>query len=207
MPIELGSFDVIISIGDETLTIRSSRSDGYASIVDSEQRAKLFGRIGTLEQDNIRLRGMLGVERQRVDCLWRSMSYHLVKANVATDALSRKERAKPPRVGALVMTINSNLPPQIHEAQVEALKKENVKDENLHGTDKDFEIRLDKTLGIRRRNWLSHCRDLRKLIMHGSHKNLTFSSTLDRIRYIIILSSCIDGPTWKQASLPVSTSD
>ncbi|GJT14515.1 hypothetical protein Tco_0861557 [Tanacetum coccineum] len=39
------------------------------------------------------------------------------------------------------MTINSNLPPQIHEAQVEALKKENVKDENLHGMDKDFETR------------------------------------------------------------------
>ncbi|GKB68156.1 hypothetical protein Tco_0929568, partial [Tanacetum coccineum] len=53
--------------------------------------------------------------------------------NVATDALSRKERAKPLRVGALVMTINSNLLPQIHEAQVEALKKENIKDENLHG--------------------------------------------------------------------------
>ncbi|GJZ11538.1 hypothetical protein Tco_0546297 [Tanacetum coccineum] len=48
------------------------------------------------------------------------------------DALSKKERAKPLRVGALVMTINSNLPPQIHKAQVEALKKENVKDENLH---------------------------------------------------------------------------
>ncbi|GJU35213.1 hypothetical protein Tco_1183567 [Tanacetum coccineum] len=35
-------------------------------------------------------------------------------------------------MGALVMTINSNLSPQIHEAQVEALKKENVKNENLH---------------------------------------------------------------------------
>ncbi|GJZ62827.1 hypothetical protein Tco_0619248 [Tanacetum coccineum] len=123
---------VRIPLSDETLTIRSNRSDGYASIVASEQRAELFGRIGTLERDNMRLRGMLGVERQRVDRLWRSMSYHLVKENVAADALSRKERAKPPRVGALVMTINSNLPPQIHEAQVEDLKKENVKDENLH---------------------------------------------------------------------------
>nr|GEX76900.1 putative reverse transcriptase domain-containing protein [Tanacetum cinerariifolium] len=42
------------------------------------------------------------------------------------------ERAKPLRVRALVMTINSNLPPKIHKAQVESLKKENVKDENLH---------------------------------------------------------------------------
>nr|GEY56599.1 putative reverse transcriptase domain-containing protein [Tanacetum cinerariifolium] len=30
------------------------------------------------------------------------------------------------------MTINSNIPPKIHKAQVESLKKENVKDENLH---------------------------------------------------------------------------
>nr|GEU48218.1 putative reverse transcriptase domain-containing protein [Tanacetum cinerariifolium] len=37
------------------------------------------------------------------------------------------------RMGALVMTINSSLPLQIHKAQVEVLKKENVKDENLHG--------------------------------------------------------------------------
>ncbi|GJW20087.1 RNA-directed DNA polymerase, eukaryota [Tanacetum coccineum] len=57
--------------------------------------------------------------------------YHPGKASVAADALSRNEQAKPLRVRALVITINSNLPPRIHETQVEALKKENVKDENL----------------------------------------------------------------------------
>ncbi|GKG00736.1 hypothetical protein Tco_0302426 [Tanacetum coccineum] len=66
---------VHISLGDETLTIRSNRSGGFASIVASEQRVELFGRIDTLELDNMRLRDMLGVERQRVDRLWRSMSY------------------------------------------------------------------------------------------------------------------------------------
>ncbi|GKF40744.1 hypothetical protein Tco_0124086, partial [Tanacetum coccineum] len=59
---------------DETLTIRSNKSDGYASIVASELRVELFGRIGTLERDNMRLGGMLGVERHRVDRLRRSMS-------------------------------------------------------------------------------------------------------------------------------------
>ncbi|GJU81493.1 hypothetical protein Tco_1283858 [Tanacetum coccineum] len=39
----------------------------------------------------------------------------------------------------------------IHEAQVEALKKGNVKDENRHAMDKEFENRLDGTLCIRRR--------------------------------------------------------
>nr|GEW39444.1 putative reverse transcriptase domain-containing protein [Tanacetum cinerariifolium] len=42
--------------GDETLTIRSNRSDGYASIIASDQRAELLNRIGTLERDNMRLR-------------------------------------------------------------------------------------------------------------------------------------------------------
>ncbi|GJV83343.1 hypothetical protein Tco_1523241 [Tanacetum coccineum] len=46
------------------------------------------------------------------------------------------------------MTINSNLPLQIHEAQVEAFEKDNVKDENLHGMDKEFETRLDEALYI-----------------------------------------------------------
>ncbi|GJW07173.1 hypothetical protein Tco_1569596 [Tanacetum coccineum] len=54
--------------------IQGNRSNGYASIVASKQRAELFDRIGTLKRDNMRLRGMLGVERQRVDRLQRSMS-------------------------------------------------------------------------------------------------------------------------------------
>ncbi|GJZ47348.1 hypothetical protein Tco_0601180 [Tanacetum coccineum] len=52
------------------------------------------------------------------------------------------------------MTINSNIPPQIHKTQVESLKTENIKDENLHGIDNEFENRLDGTLYIRRRSRL-----------------------------------------------------
>ncbi|GJS24667.1 hypothetical protein Tco_0453299 [Tanacetum coccineum] len=39
------------------------------------------------------------------------------------------------------MTINSNLPSQIRDAQVEALKEENVKDENLCGMDKETQFK------------------------------------------------------------------
>ncbi|GJW01999.1 putative reverse transcriptase domain-containing protein [Tanacetum coccineum] len=46
------------------------------------------------------------------------------KANVVADALSRKERIKPLRVQALVMTIGLDLPKQILEAQSKARKPE-----------------------------------------------------------------------------------
>ncbi|GKB27350.1 retrotransposon protein, putative, ty3-gypsy subclass [Tanacetum coccineum] len=47
------------------------------------------------------------------DC---KIRYHPGKANVVTDALSRKEQIKPLRVKSLVMTIHPNLPSQILKA-------------------------------------------------------------------------------------------
>ncbi|GJY08207.1 hypothetical protein Tco_0375261 [Tanacetum coccineum] len=64
------------------------------------------------------------------DC---EIRYHLGKANVVADALSRKGRNKPLRVRALVMTIGLNLPKQILEAQIEAQKLENFKTEDVGG--------------------------------------------------------------------------
>ncbi|GJV48760.1 putative reverse transcriptase domain-containing protein [Tanacetum coccineum] len=56
--------------------------------------------------------------------------YHPGKANVVTDALIRKERSRPLRVQALVMTMGLNLPNKILEAQTEALKPENLSAED-----------------------------------------------------------------------------
>ncbi|GJV46646.1 hypothetical protein Tco_1431182 [Tanacetum coccineum] len=89
-----------------------------------------------LERDNVRLRGMLGVERQRVNCLRRSMSY-----------------------------AQRDLYYEDAEGE-EAFEEENVKDENLHGMDKEFETRLDGTLGIRSRSWLPRFRELREMTIH-----------------------------------------
>nr|GEW88271.1 hypothetical protein [Tanacetum cinerariifolium] len=54
-----------------------------------------------------------------------------LKANVVADALSLKERIKPLRVYALVMTIGLDLLRQILEAQIEAMKPENLKSKDV----------------------------------------------------------------------------
>ncbi|GJX34410.1 putative reverse transcriptase domain-containing protein [Tanacetum coccineum] len=64
------------------------------------------------------------------DC---EIRYHPGKANVVADALCRKERIKPLRVRALVMTLHPKLPSQILEAQTEAIMEENIKVEDLRG--------------------------------------------------------------------------
>nr|GEV93012.1 reverse transcriptase domain-containing protein [Tanacetum cinerariifolium] len=107
------------------------------------------------------------------DC---ELRYHPRKANVVADALSQKRiiksrRVKPLRVRSLIMTIYSNLPSQILEAQTEVLKEENVQAENLRGMEKAFEIRTDGTRWIKNRSWLPLFGNLRDLIMHESHKS------------------------------------
>nr|GFC98264.1 reverse transcriptase domain-containing protein [Tanacetum cinerariifolium] len=55
------------------------------------------------------------------------------KANISADALSRKERSRPLRVRALVITMGLNLPKKILKAQTEALKPANLSAEDVGG--------------------------------------------------------------------------
>ncbi|GJS65188.1 putative reverse transcriptase domain-containing protein [Tanacetum coccineum] len=102
------------------------------------------------------------------DC---KIRYHPRKANVVADALSRKERIKPLRVRALVLTIGLNLPVQILNAQVEARKEENYGTEDLCGMIKKLEPRVDGTLCLNGRCWIPCFGDIRELIMNESHKS------------------------------------
>ncbi|GKE52906.1 hypothetical protein Tco_1488062, partial [Tanacetum coccineum] len=97
--------------------------------------------------------------------------------NVVADALSRKERIKPLRVRALVMTIGLDLAKQILIAQSKAQKPENLKNEDVGGMirkdilKEKLEPRADGTLCLNGRSWLSCYGDLRTVIMHESHKS------------------------------------
>nr|GEX21262.1 hypothetical protein [Tanacetum cinerariifolium] len=99
------------------------------------------------------------------------------KANVVADALSRKERIEPLRVRALVMTVGLDLPKQILEAQIEALKPENLENEDVGGMirkdipKEKLEPRTDGTLCLNGRSRLPCYGDLRSVIMHESHKS------------------------------------
>nr|GEU98415.1 putative reverse transcriptase domain-containing protein [Tanacetum cinerariifolium] len=97
--------------------------------------------------------------------------YHPRKTNVVADALSQKERSKPLRVRALVMTIGLNLPKKILSAQSEAMKEENFINEDLHGMINKLELRADEMLCSNNRSWISCFGDLRALIMYESHKS------------------------------------
>ncbi|GKE05256.1 putative reverse transcriptase domain-containing protein, partial [Tanacetum coccineum] len=124
--------------------------------------------------------------------IWRHYLYG-TKCTVFTDHKSlqhilnpkepnmRKERIKPLRVRALVMTIGLDLPKQILNAHTEARKSENIKNKDVGGMlienakypkairMEKLEPRTDGTLCLNGRSWLPCYDDLRTVIMHESH--------------------------------------
>ncbi|GJZ27516.1 putative reverse transcriptase domain-containing protein [Tanacetum coccineum] len=96
---------------------------------------------------------------------------------VEHEATALKERPKPLRVRALVITIGLNLPKKILEAQTEALKPENLSVEDVVGMlrkdlpKEKLEPHTDRTLSLNNRSWVPCFGDLRTLIMHESHKS------------------------------------
>nr|GFD26633.1 putative reverse transcriptase domain-containing protein [Tanacetum cinerariifolium] len=81
-----------------------------------------------LDQKELNVRQRCWIELlSDYDC---EIRYHPGKGNVVADSLSRKDR-EPLRVRSLVMMVHTNLLEKILEAQIEAMKEEIVKAENL----------------------------------------------------------------------------
>ncbi|GKC23413.1 putative reverse transcriptase domain-containing protein [Tanacetum coccineum] len=97
--------------------------------------------LGAVKELNMRQRRWIEL-LSNYNC---EIRYHPGKANVMADALSRKEREKPIRVRALVMIVYPDLTERILRAQIEAMKEERVKVENLGRLiNPIFEIRSDR---------------------------------------------------------------
>nr|GEV54086.1 putative reverse transcriptase domain-containing protein [Tanacetum cinerariifolium] len=90
---------------------------------------KILQHILDQKELNIRQRHWLELLSD-YDC---EIRYHPGKANIVADALSRKELVNPLRVRALVMTICLDLPKQILNAQIKAMKPKNFKAEDVGG--------------------------------------------------------------------------
>nr|GEX90484.1 hypothetical protein [Tanacetum cinerariifolium] len=59
----------------------------------------------------------------------------------------------------------------ILNAQAEAMKEENVREENLCGMNKEFDTRAGEMLCIKKRSWVPRFRGLKDLIMNDSYKS------------------------------------
>nr|GEV30819.1 putative reverse transcriptase domain-containing protein [Tanacetum cinerariifolium] len=97
------------------------------------------------------------------------IKYHLGKANVVADALSRKERLKPRRVRAMSMTIQSGLKAKILEAQGEAYKDLKAPAEWLRGLETHFKRWDDGEIYFFDRIWIPSVGGIRKLIIDEAH--------------------------------------
>ncbi|GKA75568.1 hypothetical protein Tco_0781946 [Tanacetum coccineum] len=95
--------------------------------------------------------------------------YHLGKANVVADALSKKEWMKPRRARAMSMIIHSSIKAKILQAQSEASKDVNTLAEILRGLDKQFERKEDGRLYFVKRIWVPAYGNLRTLVMTKAH--------------------------------------
>ncbi|GKA68656.1 putative reverse transcriptase domain-containing protein [Tanacetum coccineum] len=132
-----------------------------------------------------------------------SYATHDLELGAVVFALSQKERNKPLRVRALMMTVHNDLPKKIREAQKEAMKRKNVRAKNLRRLIKQiFKFCPDGTRCFGNHVLLPRFGGLRDLVMHESHNNALGYSTLPcnpdlGLLLIVVMSSASFAVTYK----------
>ncbi|XP_071688109.1 uncharacterized protein [Rutidosis leptorrhynchoides] len=177
-------------------------------------RHYLYGTKCTIFTDHKSLQHILNQkqlnmrQRRRVellndyDC---DIRYHPGKANVVANALIQKERAKPLRVRALNLIVHTNLTTQIRDAQLEALKEENKKEESLRGLDKQFEIKGDGTCYFSRRIWVPKIGEVRKNVLDEAHKTRFWKSLQEAFGMQLDMSTAYHPQTDGQSERTIQT--
>ena len=118
---------------------------------------------------------MIGTQQQRrwiellnhYDC---DLKYTLAIGNVVADALSRKVRMKAVRSLVMNVIIRTNLINQIREAQLEAIKEENVKEEAFRGTGKELVLKDNGARYFKDRLWVPRYGNFRQSVLSEAHK-------------------------------------
>ncbi|GKD22764.1 putative reverse transcriptase domain-containing protein, partial [Tanacetum coccineum] len=123
-----------LELGAVVFTLRSWRHYLYGTkcVVFTDHKSLQY----ILDQKELNLR-----QRRWIELLSDydyEIRYHPRKANVVADALSRKERDRPLRVRALMMTVHNDLPKQIREARERAMKGNNILITSLMPTDPEI---------------------------------------------------------------------
>nr|GEW41990.1 putative reverse transcriptase domain-containing protein [Tanacetum cinerariifolium] len=101
------------------------------------------------------------------DC---EIRYHLGKANVVADALSKKEVLKPIRVSAMRIDVKVDLIDQIIVAQNKALEEVNVRKEIILGKVKLLQQSEDGLHRLNDRIWIP--KELQNVVMAEAHKSM-----------------------------------
>ncbi|GJV98778.1 putative reverse transcriptase domain-containing protein [Tanacetum coccineum] len=154
----LKGYGTVLMQREKVITYASRQLKGTKCVVIIDHKNLRY----ILNQKELNLRQRRWIELlSDYDC---EIQYHPGKANVVAGALSQKGKEKPLRVRALMIIVHNDLPKQIHEAQGEAMKRKNVKAENLGRLIKPiFEFRPDGTRCFGNRIWFPRFGGLRDL--------------------------------------------
>ncbi|KAI3718850.1 hypothetical protein L6452_19735 [Arctium lappa] len=116
---------------------------------------------------NMRQRGWMEL-LSNYDC---EILYHLGKANVVADVLSRKEIGDSTKVVAFRVEATSNLFMEIRKFQEEALLEENLKSERVVGLVASLKVNSHRLKCLGNRVWVPKLGALRKSVLEETHKS------------------------------------